>query len=85
MIGWLAYAQSDELIVQDDPGEQVDEGDVGGEQRHDVGGVQDGQRVHVHPIGAHPQEAEQQTPAGERSCRERVIVEDLFGGSCNVI
>ena len=57
------YAETDELVVKDHPRQEVNERDVGGEEGHHVGGVEDAQCVHVHPIGAHPQAAEEATPA----------------------
>ena len=65
------YPQTDELIVQNDPGQQVNERHVGGEQRHDVRSVQNAKRVHVHPVGSHPQETEEHASADERSCRTK--------------
>ena len=52
--------------MQDHPREEVDERDVGGEQGHDVGGIEDAQRMYVHPIGSHPQGAEEETATDER-------------------
>ena len=65
------YPQTDELIVQNDPGQQVNERHVGGEQRHDVRSVQNAKCVHVHPVGSHPQETEEHASADERSCRTK--------------
>ena len=65
----MTYAKTDELVVEDNPRQQVDERDVSGEQGHDVRGVQDTQRVHVHPVRTHPQEAEHAASPHKRSCK----------------
>lgn len=65
------HPDADELVVEDDPGEEVDEGDVGGVEGHDVGAVQDPQGVHVHVVGDHPQQAEEAAPGHELTCGAR--------------
>ena len=67
-------SEADKLVVQDDPRQQIDERDVGGEERHDVRRVQHAQRVHVHPIGAHPQQAKEATPADERPFVHQILL-----------
>lgn len=62
------YAEPDELVVQHDPREQVNKGHVRREQGHDVGGVEDAERVHVHPISADPQQAEQAASSYKIPC-----------------
>jgi len=54
-----AYSDSDELLVEDDPGEQVDAGHVGGKQGHHVCRQEDSQRVDVHVVGSNPKKREQ--------------------------
>ena len=41
------------------PGEQVDEADVGCEERHDLRAAQDAQGVDIQVIGDDPEEAEE--------------------------
>ena len=45
--------------MQDDPREQIDEADIGGEEGHDLGAAQDVQGVNVEIVGHDPQHAEE--------------------------
>lgn len=54
--------------MQNHPGQQIDAGYVGGEERHHVGGEEDLQRVWIHVDGHHPQQAEQPAAAEEAGC-----------------
>ena len=64
-----SHPGADELLVQDDPGHEVDEADAGGEQRGDLGGAQDlqGQRPQVRR--QRPQQREQKAPHEEGPCK----------------
>ena len=61
----MTHSQSDELLVQHHPREEVDEAHVGGEEGDDLGAAQDLERVDVKVVGQDPQEAEQAAAAKE--------------------
>lgn len=52
------HPDAHKLIVQDHPGEKVHKGHVRRVEGHDVGAVQDTQRVDVHVVCNYPQQAE---------------------------
>lgn len=59
------HPNTDELIVQYDPGQQVHAAHVDGEQGQRVGGHEYAERVYVQVIGEHPEHAEHAAP-GEK-------------------
>jgi len=53
------YSDSDKLLVEDNPREEIDERDVGGEQGHHLGTAQVTKGVNVEVVGQDPQKTEQ--------------------------
>ena len=60
---------ADELLVEDDPGHEVDEADAGGEEGGDLGGAQDLEGEHVEVGGQRPQQREEEAPHEEGPCK----------------
>ena len=60
---------ADELLVEDDPGHEVDEADAGGEEGGDLGGAQDLEGEHVQVGGQRPQQREEEAPHEEGPCK----------------
>ena len=61
---------ADELLVEDDPGHEVDEADAGGEEGGDLGGAQDLEGEHVQVGGQRPQQREEEAPHEEGPCKK---------------
>ena len=61
---------ADELLVEDDPGHEVDEADAGGEEGGDLGGAQDLEGEHVEVGGQRPQQREEEAPHEEGPCKK---------------
>ena len=49
--------------MQNDPGKEIDEADVGREEGHDLGAAKDPERVDVQIVGEDPEETEQAAAA----------------------
>ena len=64
LVVWT-YSDSNELLVKHDPREQVDEGDVGGEESHDLGAAEVAEGVDVEVIGQDPEQAEENATSQE--------------------
>ena len=64
---------ADELLVEDDPGHEVDEADAGGEEGGDLGGAQDLEGEHVQVGGHRPQQREEEAPHEEGPCKTTLI------------
>ena len=65
------HPQPHKLFMQHHPGEEVDEADVGSEERDHLGAAEDLERVDVKVVGQNPEEAEQAAAAEELPCNVR--------------
>lgn len=64
--------------MENDPRQQVDAGDIGGEQRHHVRGQEYPQREYVQIIGDDPQAAEEAAPDEEATARQTLVSEAAY-------
>ena len=64
------HSHADELVVQEDPREEVDESDAAREESHHDGDVQSANREDEQVVGQNPHEAEEGTPSQELDRRD---------------
>jgi len=69
------HSNADKLLMEQDPGEEVDEGCRAGEEGHHNGRVNIGQRVDDPEDGCDPEHRKEGTAAEELQCGEAVVHE----------